>query len=284
MVAAKTLKSLKAYTALQLSGQSILAQISPAIRGDEHKQTRPSDVRLLLRTADLQGQSYQFPNHGHPDNELSTVPFDGNNAIVIMPTGDTARRQLFSAAQILARLKESGSGRVTPAFMQQEIIAPGLTRNFAAQAYGPAPFAEQAARFVAVDIPDGSDGGETIHPDITDDYAVGMRAPVREEAFLIVYADKPADIFMRAGDAAATCLSTLEKAIPASLKGDNTAAEHLDGFGKLAKGIVLAVDAATGGVKPVRLESAADIFNLARLPVVMVNAQKRIVAQYKPVF
>lgn len=279
-MASKILQQLSTAGPIELKGENILLQISPEIRNQ--KQPRPSDVRLLLRTAQLNGQEYQFPNHGHPDNELSTVPFNGENAIVIMPAGDTPRRQLFSAQQIIDRFKRSGLDRVTPEFMEKEVIRGGLSKKFAAQAYGPAPFTSQAARFVDVDIP-GNNGPETIHPEITESYAVGMRAPVEEEAFLVVFTGRPEDLFIKAGNAASAYLSTMEKAIPVNLEGSNTAAENLDGLGYLAKGIVLAVDAAGGDIKPVRLESAKDIFNLARLPVVLLDKDERVIAQYKPV-
>lgn len=278
------LKALEAFNKVELVGASVLSQVSPDIRGENNRQFRPSDVRVLLRTADLQGQEYQFPNHGHPDNELSTVAFNGDNAIVIMPTGDTTRRQLFSAMQIIDRLKKSGLNRVTPDFIEKEIIRGDLSKKFAAQAYGPAPFAAQAGRFVDVEIPSANGGTETIHPDITDDYAVGMRAPTQEEAFLVVYSGSPKNLFIRAGNAAAHYLSTIESAVSATLKGTGTVAEHLDGLGQVTKGIVLSVDAATGGTKPIRLETAKDIFDIARLPIVMVNADQQVVAQYKPVY
>lgn len=279
-----SLKNLKVSQNVTLRGDDILSQISPEIRGENNKQSRPSDVRVLLRTADLKGREYQFPNHGHPDNELSTVAFNGDNAIVIMPSGDTTRRQLFSAMQIIDRLKKSGQVRITPEFIDKEIIRGDLSKKFAAQAYGPAPFVAQAARFVDVDIPLPNGGTETIHPDITDDYAVGMRAPAQEEAFLVVYSGAPKDIFMCAGDAAAHYLSTIENAVPAVLAGTSTTTEKLEGLCQVRKGIVLSVDAATGGTKPIRLETAKDIFDLARLPVVMVDANRNVVAQYRPVF
>ncbi len=279
----KGLEKLAVVQTVEMNGDDILQQIYPQIRGDENKQMRPSDVRVLFRTAAINGQAYQFPNHGHPDNELSTVPFDGENAIVIMPAGETPRQQLFSAMQLVDQLKNSGLARITPEFMEREIINNTMKRQFAAQAYGPAPFIAQAARFVSVDIP--SNGGiETIHPDVTDNYAVGMRAPVQEEAFLIIYAGKPADIFIKAGNIAASHLSAMENAVQAKLEGSDTTTEFLDGFGHLAKGIVLAVDAATSSTKPIRLSTAAGIFNLARLPVVMINAEKQVTAQYKPLF
>ncbi|MDB5492238.1 MAG: hypothetical protein JWO78_2087 [Micavibrio sp.] len=278
------LKSLEAFKKVELNGSDILSQISLDIRGENNRQPRPSDVRVLLRTADLQGQEYQFPNHGHPDNELSTVAFNGDNAIVIMPAGDTTRRQLFSAQQIIDRLKKSGLERATPDFIEKEIVRGDLSRKFVAQAYGPAPFVAQAARFVDVEIPSPNGGTETIIPDITQDYAVGMRAPTHEEAFLVMYSGSPKDLFMRAGSAAAHYLSTIENAVPATLRGTSTVAEHLDGIGQVTKGIVLSVDAATGGTKPIRLESAKDIFNIEKLPVVMVNDNQQVIAQYKPVF
>jgi hypothetical protein len=284
MAKTSDLKTLQTFQNVELVGDEILAQLSPEIRGENNKQARPSDVRVLLRTADLKGQEYQFPNHGHPDNELSTVAFDGDNAIVIMPTGDNARRQLFSAMQIIDRLKKSGQTRVTPEFIEKEIIRGDLSKKFAAQAYGPAPFVAQAARFVDVNIPSPNGGTETIHPEVTEDYAVGMRAPTQEEAFLVVYAGSPKDLFMRAGNAAAHYLSTIENAVPATLAGTSTTAEKLDGLGQVRKGIVLSIDAATGGTKPIRLESAKDIFDIARLPVVMVDANQHVTAQYKPVF
>lgn len=267
---------------VELDGDAILTQVLPELRGDANKHARPSDVRLLLRTANLDGRIFQFPNHGHPDNELSSVAFDGENAIVIMPSGATPRAQLFSARQILSRLEASGLDRVTPEFMASEIVKAGaLARKFTAQAYGPAPFAAQAARFVDVAIPAADGRGEIIRPDITEHYAQGMRAPTQEEALMVVYGGKPANLFIKGGEVAATYLSTLENALPANLKGQATAVEQLDGLGHLAKGIVLAVDAATGRTKPMRLETAAGIFNLSALSIIVVNEDGVVTGQYK---
>ena len=278
------LKDLQAVP-VELSGDDIVAHISRDLRDNPlNRHNRPADVRLLLRTAAMNGAVATFPNHGHPDNELSTVTFDGENAVVIMPAGDTPRRQLFSARQIVARLDASGAPRITPDFIAREITGPaGLCRKFAAQAYGPAPFDAQAARFVATDIPASAGGAETVVPDITDAYAIGMRAPAQEEAYLVVYSGAPADLFISGGEAAAAYLSTIEAALPVTLKGSVTTQEKLDGMQRIEKGIVLAVDAATGRTKPIRLETAKDIFDLARLSIIRVDDHGQVKAQYQNV-
>lgn len=273
-------KSRDSNDATDLDAAAIFDQIVPELKGEVSMMERPSDVRVLLRTADLQGLEYEFPNHGHPDNELSTVAFDGQNAIVIMPEGATPHRQLFSARQIVDKFNSLGLQAVTPEFMENHVVKKdGLCRKFAAQAYGPAPFEAQTARFVECSIPGANGGFETIKPVIEPGYAMGMRAPTKEMAFLIVYTGLN-KLHIKAGEIAASLLATLEDSIPASLKGKNTAVEQLDGISNLQKGVVLALDSATNSPKPIRLGTAREIFDLNRMNVVYVNEQGKVIGQY----
>ncbi|MCD8570841.1 MAG: hypothetical protein LRY76_04820 [Alphaproteobacteria bacterium] len=244
---------------------------------------RPSDVRVILRTSDLQGKVNSIANHGHPDNELSEVAHDGKNAYMVMPNGDTPRRQLFAAQQIRQAIEQEGLTTVTPEFIQKHIANPaGKLRKFVGQIYGPAPFEAQAERLVDTDIPrvDGN-GVEVMHPLNNGSVAIGMRAPTKEEAFIVVYAGKGPDMFVTGGEAAATILSTLEGEVSAKLKGTNTTLEQLDGLGVLTKAIVLSVDAATGNTKPIRLETAADIFDLSKMNIVLVKADGTLSMQLR---
>jgi hypothetical protein len=266
---------------MTLSGDDILAQISPQLRGDISRHERPSDVRLILRTAPT-GQTYSFANFGHPDNERSTVTFNGDDAIMIMPAGETARSQLFSAFQIVSRMKAKGVDRtgVTPEFMQSEIVNPkGLAHRFTAQAYGPAPFTTQADRLVPVDIPGQNGQSETISPTKEAGYALGMRAPVKEEAFLVIHMDEAENVFVKGGKTAGAYLNKIHDNLHAGLKGSTTTLESLDNISRVIKGIVLSVDAATGGTKPIRLETAKDIFNLANLSWIFVGKNGQVTDQ-----
>jgi hypothetical protein len=272
--------SLKAAP-LVLDAGAILDQVSPKLRGAASMMQRPSDVRVLLRTADLQGQEYQFPNHGHPDNEMSNVAFDGANAVMIMPEGENPRRQLFSAHQIVDCLKAEGLTVVTPDFIERHVVnTQALCRKFAAQAYGPAPFDAQTKRFVSCDIPGVSGGMETIDPVVEAGYAIGMRAPTSEEAIMVVYGGPAQNMFIKSGDIAAAAVAAMEGAVPALLRVDQTADEALDGLGELQKAIVLAIDSAAGKPKPIRLESARGIFDLARMNVIHINHTGQVTRQY----
>lgn len=258
----------------------ILAQIHPQLRGDISKQDRPSDVRVILRTASLGGQACSFPNHGHPDNEMSTVSFDGESAIMVMPEGETARKQLFSALQIVSRMQEQGLTHITPEFLNNSIVnKSGLSHRFAAQVYGPAPFTAQADRLVDTAIPGQNGNPEIIKPVREDGYAVGMRAPVKEEAFLLVYMGQTENLFLKGGAQAATLLAKIQDVLSVKMNGANTALEALDGLNMLAKAIVLAVDAGSGKTKPIRLETARDIFQLQNMNWVFVDSKGQVTDQ-----
>lgn len=264
-------------TPTTLSGDAILAQVSPEISGSNNRQLRPSDVRLLLRTADLDGQTYKFPNFGLAENEMSTVPFTGEDAIVVMPKGKTPREQLASAAKIVDALAHSGQSRVTPEFMQASIVnEDGPCHDCVAQAYGPAPFKAQADRFVDVAIPaaDGK-GVETIKPQITDNYAEGMRAPAEQEAYLVVCDE---GIVVQSPKINAQ----IKKFHEPMLKGRTTAAEQMDGM--FGYGIVIARDAADHTVKPLRVSFAREVFNIPALPILKVDRANHLLGQYKPVY
>jgi len=198
---------------------------------------------------------------------------------MIMPEGDTARKQLFSAMQIVSRLGAMAQTGVTPEFVRNDIINPqGLSHRFAAQAYGPAPFAAQAERLVENPLPGGAPG-ETFKPVTEGGYALGMRAATQEEAYLILHSGEVENLFIKGGDAAATLLTSVEDKLSHKMSGKNTALESLDGLHRLTTGIVLAVDATTGNTKPIRLGTAKDIFNLQNLTWIFVDHEGQVIDQ-----
>lgn len=267
-------------SAVQIDADHVLAQISPQLRGDVSSFERPSDVRLILRTAACGGQGYSFPNHGHPDNEVSHVNFDGENGIMIMPAGDTPRQQLSSALGIVDTLKGQNLSHATPDFIENHIVnKAALSHRFAAQVYGPAPFTAQADRLVDVSIPGRDNQPEMIKPQRTAGYALGMRAPVKEEAFLLLYMGNTKSLFLKGGEQAASLISNMHDALSVKMKGKNTALEALDALNGLAKAIILAVDAGTGRTKPIRLETAKEIFPVQDLNWVFVDDKGTVVDQ-----
>ena len=266
---------------IQLDGDGIVSQIFPQLRGALSLRDRAPDVRVILKTNDS-GAEHVFANHAYPDNDPSKVIYDGANAIMIMPAHDTPRAQLFAARQIIDAVKSAGlEGGITPEFIDRAIVKPqGKLRKFAAQIYGPAPFEAQANRLVDVSIQGVNGGFDIVKPDRGAGYAVGMRAAEKEEAFMVICEGSPEEIFVKGGKQAATAMSIIGDAAGVKLSGATTAAEELKSFNMVAVGIVVAIDKASKGVKPIRLETAREIFDVETMNQVRVNRSGIVTHQY----
>ncbi len=264
------------------AGSEILAQVSPFIR-EQSFLPRPSDVRLLMVTSDEKERHFTFKTHGHPQNEESTVHFNGQNGIMMMLHGEGAFEQLSNAQKVIDRLHEKGLSRITPEFVASEIADPaGSLRSAVAQIYGPVTgrkgVEDQANRFVSVEIT-SPNGPMRSEPVITNDYAVGMRAPVKEEVYLLMHnSEVPAYII--GGGYSDKIAGTFGN--KASLRGDGTAAEKFVGTFMVANTMVLAVDAGDKTIKPIITGTAAKSFDLNRMTVLTLNNQGKVTNQYRP--
>ena len=266
---------------IQLDGDGIVSQIFPQFRGALSLRERAPDVRVILKTA-ATGANHIFANHAYPDNKPSEVVYDGSKALMIMPARDTPRAQLFAARQIVEAVKNAGlQDGITPEFIDNTIVKPeGKLRKFTAQIYGPAPFDAQAGRLVDVAIPGAGGGSDIVKPDRGAGYAVGMRAAEKEEAFMIICEGSPDEVFVKGGKQAATAMSIIGDAMNVKLNGANTAAEQLKSFNTVAVGIVVAIDKVSSGVKPIRLETAREIFDVESLNQLRVNRSGIVTHQF----
>lgn len=265
---------------IALDGELIFSHVHRLIKAVS-KMDRPSDVRLTLRTADLGGLEYEFPNPAYGDNQRSNVAFDGKSAIMMMLAGDTPKRQLFNAQLVVDRLEAAGLEYITPEFIEREIVDPdGAARAYVAQAYGPAPYEGQASLIKPFDLHLAGGVTERIEPQEGAGYKFGLRAPAKETALLVLYAGAPEDMFMTCANEARTALNAIEESVQAQLKGRVTALESLTGMGLVLKGIVLAVDQKTGNTKPIRLDVAKEIYDMDKINVIVLNSKGEITQQY----
>ncbi|MBU6235545.1 MAG: hypothetical protein KGQ41_06850, partial [Alphaproteobacteria bacterium] len=261
----------------------IIEAIRPELRGEASTQMRPADFRLMIMTSDEGGRVHGFPNHGHPENEVSNVAFDGQNAVMSMLVGDTPQRQLFSIRMVFARMAEKGVTRLTPEFIDESIAAKDAPlRRAIAQIYGPvAPgdIAAQKSKFVDTTIMGANGAPETFKFVETADYAYGMRAPQPEEVFLVVFGGK-VPVHVTGTNSAANFATSFEDAVKASVKGTRATFEQMQGMGAWTKGIVLAVDSKDGTVKPIHLGTATEIFNIGLMSIIVIDDHGRIAGQY----
>lgn len=246
-------------------GADIISQIPAHIRKEAFLD-RPSDVRLLVIT-DNRGQRSDIVNHGHPENEVSLVDFNGENGIMIMPAGNSSYEQIKNAQKIVEALN---GRKITPEFIRDNISPPSSPLHGAVkEIYGPVTGRDgvnaQVSRFVESPViaPDGHI--LNVAPDVANNYAMGMRAPTREEVYKIeLQTVLPAALM---GDEFKENIAARQ----IYLKGEGTANEKLDPFIAVQDVIYLTVDAANGVAKPLKKTVAEAIFDVKKAVALSVD-------------
>lgn len=266
-------------------GTAIVSQIPQSVR-EQSFLDRPSDVRLLVVTDNL-GIRAGFTNHGHPDNEVSLVDFNGENGIMIMPAGTGPYEQIQNAQKVI----DAFTGRkVTPDMILAHITPRGAPlRDAVKEIYGPVTGREgveaQIARFVSAPVitPDGK--VEMVPADVTESYAMGLRAPTREELYKLEFQTRlPATIM---GDEYKENIEFWDmnnamKGRDIFLRGENTAFEKLDPLVIVQDEIYLSVDAATGLTKPLKKSVAEATFDVSKATVLRLNDEGRVLSYLRP--
>lgn len=267
-------------------GADIIAQIPQHIR-QESFLDRPADVRLLMITENL-GKRAGFSNPGQPDNDPSLVDFNGENGIMIMPAGIGPAEQIANARELIEVMR---GRRMTPELILAFITPKGAPyRHTVKEMYGPVSGREgvdaQVSRFVASEIvkPDGTK--EIITPDVQDNYAMGLRAPTREEVYKVQFQTLlPATIIGSEykTDIDFWDMNNAMKGREIYLRGTETAPEKLDPLVIVQDEIYLAVDAAGGLAKPIKKSVAEAIFDVKKATSLIVDQDGALLSVTLPI-
>lgn len=185
----------KSWKERVLSADNIWAQVKDILANHQvelPKTPRRPDLRLILKN--VTGTTQIFRNPGDHSNKAEAVPAEGNKtAAMVMLKGDSLGEQLWAARELCKRYNLESEG------LSSNLVQAIANQNepLIKEAYGPAPFEEQAGRLVTLDWVDnytheilGTPQSKriTIEPSITDVCAYGVRNPETEAAMRAEFA------------------------------------------------------------------------------------------------
>lgn len=162
-----------------VKADNIWSQIQEALKvhGLELPKTpRCPDMRLILKN--ISGQTMIFKNPGDHSSKAETIPSSGEKtAAMIMLLGNSIGEQRWAARELCKKYNLLNEG------LSPELIQAIADRNepLVKEAYGPAPFEEQASRLVNFTWR-AMDRSDLIEPEGNDVCAYGARAPEKEQA------------------------------------------------------------------------------------------------------
>ena len=166
-----------------LDADNIWAQVQAILHSRQielPKTPRRPDVRLILNN--ISGTSQLFRNPGDHSSKAENIPATGDKtAAMVMVKGDTLPEQQGNARK-LAQRYDLGKQGLSAAFVQA--LQSGEALDLVAEAYGPAPFDDQAKKLVKVEWPNANGSVDTIDPVHDTACAYGARAATNETAFL----------------------------------------------------------------------------------------------------
>ncbi len=277
---------------VSLLAEDVYLQIDPVVAQNSYFKSA-SDCRLILITENS-GVHMDLSNHGRPNDAPSSIDFVGHG-VMVMPKGDTPAQQLNSARMILERLKHKYGGVASKAFFEEETAEGGIIVKCASEIYGPAScllnpeqevsgLDEQLNRLVKTDVFVGGDS-VSIEPEITKGYAIGFREPAEQQAFLLALSASPKNtsaLRISGGNTAETSFISVEDLFDHTLKGTESAAEHMKHIPAHSTMIVLVY--ANNSSRPVDPRMAIDekfgAEQFSQLPIISVDAKGMVVGQY----
>lgn len=166
-----------------LEADKIWAQVRQVLaqRGLELPGTlRRPDIRVILDNRSGLNQVFGNPAK-HAGDKAESIPAAGDKtAAMIMVRGGTLAEQYSNAAKLAARYDLARQG-LSVAFVNA--LHDGSALDLVSEAYGPAPFGEQAAKLVDVDWRDAEGKSAAIDPVVDGACAYGARAATTETAF-----------------------------------------------------------------------------------------------------
>ncbi len=168
-----------------IDADALWAQISAALaaQGRDLPETpRRPDVRLIVQN--IGDSDVTFKNPGdHSGGKHEVIPADGDKrAAMIMVKGATLGEQQDNA-RILFERYNLGVDGLSPAFVRD--LSSGALAQLVDEAYGPAPFADQAAKLADVAWQDSAGlAPQTITLVKGNAAAFGARAATKEKVFL----------------------------------------------------------------------------------------------------
>lgn len=166
-------------------GDQLWAQVRDALakEGRELPGTpRRPDVRLIVNN--ISGQDISFANPGdHSGGKRELIPASGDKtAAMVMVQGATLAEQYGNAAKLYAEYNLANEG-LSERFVAD--LESGKLNTLVAEAYGPAPLADQAEALKQFDWREnGSAASDTFAPVKGDAAAYGARPPKDEKVFI----------------------------------------------------------------------------------------------------
>ena len=167
-----------------LEGDAIWGQVKSMLdaQGLSLPQTpRRPDVRMIV--SNVSGEEIRFHNPGdHSGSKEEVIPGTGDKtAVMIMVKGKTLTEQAANA-QELFKLYDLGAEGLSARFVED--LKSGKLADYIDEAYGPAPFEQQASKLVDVTWKAGDGTSSTVTPVNGANAAFGARAATKEAVFL----------------------------------------------------------------------------------------------------
>lgn len=170
-----------------LKADDLWAQLATALEAEAialPQTPRRPDVRLVVQNTS--GQDITFKNPGdHSGDHHEHIPADGDkSAVMIMLAGDTLKEQRQNAADLYTKYNLGRNG-LSDEFMTD--LKSGKLSPYIREAYGPAPFIDQAQQLKPIDWNDQNHHQTHIKPEHGDFAAYGARPATLETVFLSKY-------------------------------------------------------------------------------------------------
>ncbi|MFN7113412.1 MAG: hypothetical protein ACK4PK_03540 [Alphaproteobacteria bacterium] len=167
-----------------LEGDAIWAQVKSMLdaQGLSLPQTpRRPDVRMIV--SNVSGSDIRFHNPGdHSGSKEEVIPGSGDKtAVMVMVKGATLTEQAANA-QELFKLYDLGAEGLSARFVED--LKAGKLADYIDEAYGPAPFEQQASKLVDVSWKSQDGTVSTVSPVNGANAAFGARAATNETVFL----------------------------------------------------------------------------------------------------
>tara|TARA_R110002126_G_scaffold13118_1_gene56064 strand:+ start:310940 stop:311818 length:879 start_codon:yes stop_codon:yes gene_type:complete len=166
-----------------LSADGIYKQVKQllAAEGKDLPTTlRRPDIRLILDNNS--GEELKFLNPGdHAKENTEIIPADGDSkAVMVMLQGESLAEQMANAARLVEMFDLAEKG-LTKEFVHA--LGQGETKGLVAEAYGPAPFAGQSEKLVALNWKTQNSDPLMVDPVKTGGCAYGARKAEQEAVF-----------------------------------------------------------------------------------------------------
>jgi hypothetical protein len=167
-----------------LEGDALWAQVKAMLGAQAlslPQTPRRPDVRMILNN--VSGQEIRFHNPGdHSGSKEEVIPVAGDKtAVMVMVKGKTLTEQAANA-QELFKLYDLGTEGLSARFVED--MKAGKLSDYIDEAYGPAPFEQQASKLVDVTWKTEDGASSSVSPVKGSAAAFGARAATNETVFL----------------------------------------------------------------------------------------------------